>query len=86
MNEKSLLDYGFDVMKSYEPFSSTDINGASVMVYTIKDGLPLSKVEDLPPEYREAAKSVTEIYYQVQEYNESKKTFMFWFNYKGGKD
>ena len=72
-------------LKSDEPFSSTDINGASVMVYTIKDGLPLSKVEELPPEYREAAKSVTEIYYQVQEYNESKKTFMFWFNYKGGK-
>ena len=70
-------------LKSDEPFSSTDINDVSVKIYTIKEGLPLSKVEDLPPEYREAAKSVTEIYYQVQEYNESKRTFMFWFDYKG---
>ena len=61
--------------------STTDIDGKSVKVYTIKTGMPLADVNDLSPEYRELASRVSKVYYQVMVYPDGLQKFIFWFEY-----
>ena len=61
--------------------STTDIHHKSVKYYTIKSGMPLADINDLSPEYRELASRVSKTYYQVEEYPDGTKKFVFWFEY-----
>ena len=63
-------------------FDSTDFDHVHVDAYYIEGDLPLAEIDDLPQEYRELANSVSARYYQVWEYEDGTRIFVFWFDYK----
>ena len=74
-----------EALDSEDFFNSSDIRNNSVKYYTIYTGTgsewPMADINELPEEYQKLAGKVTKKYYQIMEYEDGSRVFVFWFEY-----